>query len=80
MGQFRFLFSGVFQHIQDFPQHVPRQIRSAPVKRQDFSFFYRLLRALGADVVYDTNLTADLTIMEESAEFLEKVKTGAKHK
>ncbi len=36
------------------------------------------LRRLGFDVVYDTNLTADLTIMEESAEFLEKVKTGAK--
>lgn len=36
------------------------------------------LRRLGADVVYDTNLTADLTILEEAAEFLEKVKTGAK--
>ena len=36
------------------------------------------LRRLGFDVVYDTNLTADLTIMEESAEFLEKVKSGAK--
>ena len=36
------------------------------------------LRRLGVDVVYDTNLTADLTIMEESAEFLEKVKSGAK--
>ena len=36
------------------------------------------LRRLGADVVYDTNLSADLTIMEESAEFLEKVKSGAK--
>ena len=36
------------------------------------------LRRLGADVVYDTNLTADLTILEETAEFLEKVKTGAK--
>ena len=36
------------------------------------------LRRLGVDVVYDTNLSADLTIMEESAEFLEKVKTGAK--
>ena len=36
------------------------------------------LKYLGADVVYDTNLTADLTIMEESAEFFEKVKTGAK--
>ena len=36
------------------------------------------LRYLGADVVYDTNLTADLTIMEESAEFFEKLKSGAK--
>ena len=36
------------------------------------------LRYLGADVVYDTNLTADLTIMEESAEFFEKVKNGDK--
>ncbi len=36
------------------------------------------LKMLGADVVYDTNLTADLTIMEESAEFFEKVKNGDK--
>ncbi len=36
------------------------------------------LRRLGFDVVYDTNLSADLTIMEESAEFIEKVKSGAK--
>ena len=36
------------------------------------------LRRLGCDVVYDTNLTADLTIMEESAEFFEKLQSGAK--
>ncbi|MBQ9045268.1 MAG: 4Fe-4S binding protein, partial [Oscillospiraceae bacterium] len=36
------------------------------------------LRYLGADVVYDTNLSADLTIMEESEEFFEKLKSGAK--
>ena len=36
------------------------------------------LKRLGVDVVYDTNLSADLTIMEESAEFLEKLKSGAK--
>ena len=36
------------------------------------------LKRLGADVVYDTNLTADLTILEEAQEFLNKVKTGAK--
>ena len=39
---------------------------------------FAALRPLGADVVYDTNLTAEMTIMEESAEFLEKVTTGAK--
>ena len=36
------------------------------------------LRRLGVDVVYDTNISADLTIMEESAEFMEKLKSGAK--
>ena len=36
------------------------------------------LKMLGADYVFDTSLTADLTIMEESAEFMEKLKTGAK--
>jgi len=34
------------------------------------------LRRLGVDVVYDTNLTADLTIMEESAEFLQRIEAG----
>ena len=36
------------------------------------------LRELGFNYVFDTDFAADLTIMEESAEFLEKVKTGAK--
>jgi len=36
------------------------------------------LKMLGADYVFDTSLTADLTIMEESAEFLEKLNSGAK--
>ena len=36
------------------------------------------LKRLGADVVFDTSLSADLTIMEESAEFLEKLNSGAK--
>ncbi len=36
------------------------------------------LKMLGADYVFDTSLTADLTIIEESAEFMEKLKTGAK--
>ena len=34
------------------------------------------LRALGFDRVYDTEFAADLTIMEEATEFIERVKTG----
>ncbi len=36
------------------------------------------LRRLGFDGVYDTNFGADLTIMEEANEFLERVKNGGK--
>lgn len=36
------------------------------------------LKRLGADAVFDTSLTADLTIMEESAEFMHKLESGAK--
>lgn len=35
------------------------------------------LHRMGFDEVFDTTYTADLTIMEESAEFLERVKAGA---
>ena len=34
------------------------------------------LKMMGADEVYDTNFGADLTVMEESAEFLERLKQG----
>ena len=34
------------------------------------------LRRLGFDKVFDTNFTADLTIMEEATEFLDRVKNG----
>ncbi len=36
------------------------------------------IKALGFDGVYDMNLTADLTIMEEAHEFLERFKKGEK--
>ena len=36
------------------------------------------LKMMGVDYVFDTSLTADLTIMEETAEFLDKLNTGAK--
>ncbi len=34
------------------------------------------LKIMGADEVFDTNFGADLTVMEESAEFLERLKKG----
>ena len=34
------------------------------------------LRRMGFDEVYDTNFGADLTVMEESAELLERLKSG----
>lgn len=35
-----------------------------------------ILRAVGFDKVFDINFAADLTIMEEGAEFIERLKTG----
>jgi len=37
---------------------------------------YAALKKLGVDVVFDTNFTADLTIMEEGTEFLNRLNTG----
>ena len=37
------------------------------------------VRALGADYVFDTNFTADLTIMEEGSEFLERMAAPEEH-
>ena len=34
------------------------------------------LKIMGADAVYDTNVGADLTVMEETAEFLERLEKG----
>mgnify|MGYP000367238356 CR=1 FL=1 len=36
------------------------------------------LRALGADYVFDTDFGADMTIMEEANEFIDRVKNGGK--
>jgi len=34
------------------------------------------LKKIGVDLVFDTNFTADLTIMEEATEFVNRIKTG----
>ena len=36
------------------------------------------LKKIGFDLVFDTNFSADLTIMEEAAEFVDRVKNGGK--
>ena len=36
------------------------------------------MRKLGFDYVFDTNFSADLTIMEEGSEFLDRVQNGGK--
>jgi NADH-quinone oxidoreductase subunit G len=37
---------------------------------------YAALKQIGFDLVFDTNFTADLTIMEEGTELIERVKSG----
>ena len=37
---------------------------------------YAAMRRIGFDLVFDTNFSADLTIMEEATEFLERLKKG----
>lgn len=37
------------------------------------------LRKIGFDYIFDTNFTADLTIMEEGSEFLERLKNKGEH-
>lgn len=40
------------------------------------SKIYSALKQIGFDLVFDTNFSADLTIMEEGTEFLSRLKTG----
>ena len=39
---------------------------------------YATLKALGFDAIFDTNFSADLTIMEEGTEVVERIKSGGK--
>ncbi len=51
--------------------------------KPEFATYRRLvslLKNIGFDYVFDTNFSADLTIMEEASEFLEKVKKAAETK
>ena len=47
-----------------------------PVGENVIGKLYAAMRQIGFDLVFDTNFAADLTIMEEATEFLERLKTG----
>ncbi len=77
----------VFAAINDPAKHVI--VQTAPSVRiglgEEFGYpmgsivtgkLVSSLRMLGFDKVFDTNFTADLTIMEEGTEFLERFKSG----
>jgi iron-only hydrogenase group A len=77
----------VWEAIDDSRQTVVAQI--APAVRvslgEEFGMepgtlsigkIYAALRAIGVDVVFDTNFSADLTINEEGAELLERIRSG----
>jgi NADH-quinone oxidoreductase subunit G len=49
-----------------------------PKGRSVMGKIVNVLHRMGFDEVYDTTFSADLTIMEESAEFLERIQNGGK--
>ena len=79
----------VFDAIADPEKHVV--VQAAPAVRAALGEAFGMpigtdvegkmvaaLRRLGFDKVFDTNFSADLTIMEEANEFLDRVKNGGK--
>ncbi len=79
----------VFDAIADPKKHVI--VQTAPAVRaalaEDFGYpvgtdsqgkMFAALRRLGFDKVFDTNFSADLTIMEEGTEFLDRLNNGGK--
>ena len=79
----------VFKALADISKHVI--VQTAPAVRaalgEEFGFeigtnvegkMVTALRKLGFAKVFDTNFAADLTIMEEAHEFLDRVKNGGK--
>ena len=80
---------GVWRAIHDGRKHVIVQV--APAVRvalgDEFGMepgelvtgkMVTAMRMLGFDKVFDTNFAADLTIMEEGSELIERIKTGGK--
>jgi NADH-quinone oxidoreductase subunit G/NADP-reducing hydrogenase subunit HndD len=79
----------VWNAIMDPKKHVVVQVAPAvraalgecfglPIGTRVTGKMFAALRRLGFDKIYDTNFGADLTIMEEGTELLNRIKTGGK--
>ena len=79
----------IFDAIADPKKHVVVQVAPAVRAALGEEFGYEIgtdvegklaasLRRLGFDKVFDTNFSADLTIMEEATEFVHRVQNGGK--
>ena len=79
----------IFDAIADPKKHVVVQVAPAVRAALGEEFGYEIgtdvegklaasLRRLGFDKVFDTNFSADLTIMEEATEFIHRVQNGGK--
>ena len=79
----------VWAAIHDPEKHVVVQVAPAvraaigeefglPIGTRSTGKMFAALRRLGFDKVYDTNFGADLTIMEEGTELLNRIKNGGK--
>ncbi|MBQ0011677.1 MAG: [FeFe] hydrogenase, group A [Clostridiales bacterium] len=77
----------VWDAIQDPSKHVVMQVAPAvraaigeefglPIGTRATGKMFAAMKRLGADKVYDTNWAADLTIMEEGTELLNRIKDG----
>jgi len=77
----------VWAAIQDPSKHVVMQVAPAvraaigeefglPIGTRATGKMFAAMKRLGADKVYDTNWGADLTIMEEGTELLNRIKDG----
>lgn len=79
----------VWEALEDESMHVVVQVAPAvraalgeefgmPIGASVTKQMYTSLRMLGFDKVFDTNFAADLTILEEGTELLERIKSGGK--
>ena len=77
----------IWNAINDPTKHVVMQVAPAvraaigeefgyPIGTRTTGKMFAAMKRLGADKIYDTNFAADLTIMEEGTELLNRVKNG----